>query len=183
MYSSNHYYNKSFYAHLTRLHLYTLLAVTPILFVGCASVNIQSNVKADAKPAFRRILVVSRLSRVSPDYLPKFQTVFPTGYQVCTVSTSPISFETPEEAIQQQVQACTSEAVLTLDFNRNFTSGDGKYISSYNELYMEMTSVATGKPFWKAIVTTGGDTEVPPRQIINQLLKDRVIDGKLSDVN
>lgn len=160
-----------------------LLAAIPILLLDCVSVNIQSNVKADAKPAFRRILVVSRLSRVSPAYLPKFQTAFPIGYQVCTVSTSPISFETPEEAIQKQIQACTSEVVLTLDFNRNFTEGFGRYISSYNELYMEMTSVATGKPFWKAIITTGGDNEVPPREIINQLRKDGIIEGALPDVD
>jgi hypothetical protein len=160
-----------------------LLTIVCLLVNGCVSVSIQSNVKADARPVFRRILVVSRLSTVSPTYLPKFQTAFPAGYQVCTVSTSPISFETADEAIQKQVQACSSDVILTLDFNRNFTSGGGKYISSYNELYMEMTNVATGKPFWKAIVTTGGDNEVPPRQIINQLQKDGVLEGVLPEAD
>lgn len=99
------------------------------------------------------------------------------------MSTSPISFETPEEAVQQQTQACSSEVTLTIDFNRNYTSGGGKYISSYNELYLEMASLETGQPFWKAIVTTGGSNEVPPRQIVNQLQKDGILNGDVPDPN
>ncbi|MFD2935591.1 hypothetical protein [Spirosoma flavum] len=134
-------------------------------------------------PEFRRILVVSRLPTVKQTYLPTFQTAFPAGYQVCTVSNSPISFDSPEEAIENQRQTCKSEVLLTIDLNRNYTSGNGRYISSYNELYLEMTSLATGKPFWKAIVTTGGSNEVPPRQIVSQLIKDGIIVGSIPPDN
>ncbi|GAB4006918.1 hypothetical protein EXU85_30470 [Spirosoma sp. KCTC 42546] len=147
------------------------------ILTGCITANFQSNVKADAKPEFRRILIVSKLSNVSQTYLPTFQTAFPAGYQVCTVSSSPIAFESPEESIEKQRQTCQSEVILTIDFNRNYTTGSGKYISSYNELLLEMTDLTTGKPFWKALVTTGGSSEVPPRQIVNQLIKDGIIEG------
>lgn len=151
--------------------------------MGCVPALIQSNVKADDKPEFKRILVVSRLSTVKPTYLAAFQTAFPAGYQVCTVSNSPISFDSPDESIRKQQQTCQSEVMLTIDFNRNYTSGYGRYISSNNELYLEMSSLSTGKPFWKAIVTTNGGTEVPPRQIVNQLVKDGVIEGLVRAAN
>lgn len=150
-----------------------------INLASCITANIQSNVKADAKPEFRRILVVSRLPKTHATYLPTFQTAFPAGYQVCTVSNSPISFESPEEAIDRQRQTCQSEVMLTIDFNRNYTAGSGRYITSYNELYLEMTNLATGKPFWKAIITTGGSNEVPPRNIVSQLIKDGIIEGSI----
>lgn len=146
---------------------------------GCVSVNIQSNAKADAKPAFRRILIESRLPRMKPTYLPTFQTAFPAGYQVCVVSNSPISFDNPQEAIDKQRQACQSEVLLTIDFNRNYTSGYGNYISASNELYLEMKNLATGKPFWKAVVTTSGSNEVPPNRIVNKLIEDGVIQSSL----
>ena len=150
-------------------HLFTL--------TGCMNVSIQSNVKPDEKPAFRRILVVSNLPNMVPAYLPRFQTAFPTGYQVCTVSNSSIDFDSPEEAIEKKRQTCQSEVCLSIDFNRNYTSGYGRYISSNNELLLVMTNLATNKPFWKAIVTTGSVNEVPPRQIVNQLIKDGIISG------
>ncbi|GAB2559395.1 hypothetical protein [Spirosoma areae] len=146
---------------------------------GCIAVNFQSNVKADATPEFRRILIESRLPTVKPTYLPTFQTAFPAGYQVCTVSNSPISFDNPEQTIEKQRQTCQSEVLLTIDFNRNYTSGYGKYIASTNELYLEMKNLATGQPFWKAIVTTSGDNEVPPREIVNQLIKDGILESQL----
>lgn len=149
---------------------------------GCMAVTIQSNMKANARPEFRRILIVSRLSNLTATYLPSFQTAFPVGYQVCTVSNSPISFDDPAEAIEKQRNSCQSEVMLTIDFSRNYTSGTGKYAVSYDELYMEMTSFATGKPFWKAIVTAGG-AEVPPRKIVDQLIKDGVLETGISPVN
>lgn len=162
----------------TRSFTHKLLVICQLVtMTGCMNVSIQSNVKPDEKPEFRRILVVSNLPNMVPTYLPRFQTAFPTGYQVCTVSNSSIDFDTPEEAIDKKRQACQSEVSLSIDFNRNYTSGYGKYISSNNELLLVMTNLATNKPFWKAIVTTGGDNEVAPRQIVNQLIKDGIISG------
>ena len=152
-----------------------LLLSVLVTLTGCVTATIQSNVRSDAKPAFRRILVVSRLPTVKEAYLPTFQTAFPAGYQVCTVSNSPISFDSPEESIEKQRQTCRSEVLLTIDFSRSYTSGWGRSISSTNEVYMEMTNLATGKAFWKAIVTAGY-TDVSPRLIVNQLIKDGVIE-------
>ena len=145
---------------------------------GCFRASFQSNTNPDAKPAFSRILIVSKISQVSPTYLPTLQTAFPAGYQVCTLSIGPLSFDTPEEAIERQRQACNSEVILSIDFNRSYTSGSGKSIASYNEIYMELSTLKTNKPFWKAIVTTGGSNEISPRQLVNQLLKDGIIEGE-----
>ena len=146
---------------------------------GCITARFQSNIQANDVPEFHRILVVSRLPKTTATYLPGFQTAFPNGYQVCTLSNSPISFEKPEQAIQQQRQECQSEVMLTIDFNRNYTTGYGHYISATNEILMEMTNLTTGKPFWKAIVTTNGSNEVPPRQIVSQLIKDGIVESSL----
>lgn len=162
----------------TRPFTHKLLVICQLVtLTGCMNVSIQSNVKPDEKPEFRRILVVSNLPNMAPTYLARFQTAFPTGYQVCTVSNSSIDFDSPEEAIDKKRQACQSEVSLSIDFNRNYTSGYGKYISSNNELLLVMTNLATNKPFWKAIVTTGGANEVPPREIVQQLIKDGIIGG------
>ncbi len=149
-----------------------------VCLTGCVTATFQTNVKTDATPAFKRILIVSRLPTTKPDYLASLQTAFPPGYQVCTVANSPISFETAEEAIEKQRQACQSEVVLTIDFNRSYTSGSGRYISSNNELLLEMKSLATGIPFWKALVTTGlSDNEILPRELVTRLIKDGIIQG------
>lgn len=150
-----------------------------ISLTGCTTVHIQTNVKPADKPEFRRILVVSNLPQMVPTYLARFQTAFPSGYQVCTVSNSPIDFDGPEEAIEKQQQTCQSEVLLTIDFSRNYTSGYGKYITSNNELLLVMTNLATNKPFWKAIVTTGSSSEVPPSDIVQQLIKDGIIGGSV----
>ncbi|WP_461041290.1 hypothetical protein [Spirosoma harenae] len=144
---------------------------------SCYTARIVSNVKADARPEFRRILIVSKLPNVRPDYLPIFQTAFPPGYQVCVVSNSPLSFDDPEQAIEKQRQTCQSEIQLTIDINRNYTSGTGRYISANNELYLEMKNLATGQPFWKALATTSGTSEVAPREVVNQLIKDGIIES------
>lgn len=53
--------------------LQMLVISVVVSLTGCVSVNIQSNAKADAKPAFRRILIESRLPKMKPTYLPTFQ--------------------------------------------------------------------------------------------------------------
>ncbi|WP_461088912.1 hypothetical protein [Spirosoma gilvum] len=155
-----------------------LISSLLISLTGCVTATIQSNVKADAKPEFKRILIVSRLPKTNPTYLASLQTAFPAGYQVCTVSNSPISFESAEEAIEKQRQTCQSEVVLTIDFNRSYTSGSGRYISSNNELLLEMKSLTTGIPFWKALVTTSlSNNEIVPRELVTKLINDGIIQG------
>ncbi|WP_018618481.1 hypothetical protein [Spirosoma luteum] len=153
------------------------------MLAGCVSVNIQSNIKKEAQPEFSRILVESRLSQVGPTYLSSFQTSFPAGYQVCVVSNSVISFDSPEEAVEKQRQACQSEVVLTIDFKRNSVSASGKYAYSSNELYVEMRNLATGQPFWKAVVTTSGSVEVPASKIVSKLIDDGIVEARLPNNN
>ncbi len=162
----------------TVVHTILMIGLLTTL-TGCVTARFQSNIKANDVPEFHRILVVSRLPKTTETYLPSFQTAFPSGYQVCTLSNGPISFDSPEQAIQQQRQECQSEVMLTIDFSRNYTTGYGNYMSANNEILMEMTNLATGKPFWKAIVTTGGSNEVHPRLIVSQLIKDGIVEGSL----
>ena len=157
---------------------YSFLVITGLL-TGCVAVNIQSNVQPEAKPDFQRILIVSKLPVQGVDYLARFQTAFPPTYQVCSVADSPIAFETSEQLIQRQQETCKSEVLLTLQFSRNYTSGGGKGIASFNEVYAEMSSLASGKAFWKAIINTSGSNEIPPQKIVNQLIKDGVIVGTI----
>lgn len=155
---------------------YSFLVITGLL-TGCVAVNIQSNVRSEEKPDFQRILIVSKLPVQRASYLAKFQTAFPPTYQVCSVANSPITFETSDELIKRQQEACKSEVLLTLEFGRNYTSGGGQVTASFNEIHLEMSSLASGKAFWKAIVTTSGSNEIPPQKIVNQLINDGVIAG------
>ena len=149
------------------------------LAVGCVAVNIQSNTKTEATPEFHRILIESRLPETGQAYLSQFSKAFPAGYQVCTVSNSPTSFERPTDAIEKQRQACQSEVLLTIDFYRNYTSGGGKYIYSTNELLLEMKNLSNGQSFWKALVKTSGSNEVPPNRIVSKLIDDGIIEAPL----
>lgn len=154
-----------------------------VLLTGCRTIlDIQSNVRVVDKPPFERILIVSRLPNVEPGYATTFVGEFPSQYTVCSVDISPIAFETPEELIDRQIKECNSQVMLTLDLNRNFSRGSGKYIAGYNNIYLEMTNLATGKPFWKAIVLSG-ITELRPREIVRQLIKDGVLSGKVPTSN
>ena len=154
------------------------ISLTSIL-AGCVSVNIQSNVKTEATPEFHRILIESRLPEASNAYLNQFLTAFPASYQVCTVLNNPTSFESPADAIEKQRQTCQSEVILTIDFYRNYTSGGGKYITTTNELLLEMKNLANGQPFWKALVKTSGSNEVPPNRIVSKLIDDGIIEAQL----
>jgi hypothetical protein len=153
------------------------------ILTGCVAVNIQSNIKTEATPEFHRILIESRLPETGHAYLPQFLKAFPAGYQICTVSTSPTSFEKPADAIEKQRQACQSEVLLTIDFYRNYTSGNGKYISTTNELLLELKNLANGQSFWKALVTTSGSNEVPPSKIVSKLIDDGIIEAQLPGNN
>ncbi|ADB36111.1 hypothetical protein [Spirosoma linguale] len=159
---------------------YSAFAISFLMtLTSCSNVYIQSNVNRDERTDFTRILVVSNLTRANPAYLASFQTAFPQGYQVCSVSNSPLSFDSPQEAIQKQQQTCQSEVMLTIDFSRNYLSGYGKYISSNDELLLQLVNISNGKPFWKAVVTTSGSNEVSANQVVNQLIKDGIIKGNL----
>ncbi|UHG90500.1 MULTISPECIES: hypothetical protein [Spirosoma] len=118
--------------------------------------------------------------RKAPDsYAQGFVHAFPAGYQVCTVALSPLSFDNPNETIRKQVEACQSEVILTLELSK--TGSIDRYHSSDYEYNAEMTSVATGQPFWKAIISANPNLgeQLSPRSVVKRLLNDHILDGKL----
>ncbi|WP_338871830.1 hypothetical protein WBJ53_26425 [Spirosoma sp. SC4-14] len=147
------------------------------LLTGC--VRIQSNTKADAVPAFRRILVVTKMRNASDSYVQELAQSFPANYEVCTVALSPLSFDNPDETIRKQAAACRSDVILTLELSKT------GHISRYNRFdyayNAEMTSASTGEPFWKAIISVDPryGAKIPPRSLVKRLLTDHIIDGKL----
>ncbi|QIP12435.1 hypothetical protein G8759_07245 [Spirosoma aureum] len=149
------------------------------LLAGC--VTIQSNIKSDAIPTFKRILVVTKLRKAPESYVQGFVKSFPVTYEVCTVALSPLSFDNPDEAVRKQAEACQSDVILTLELSK--TGHSSRYNSVPYEYNAEMSSVATGQPFWKAIISsnpTYGE-RVPPRSVVKRLLKDHIIEGKLPE--
>jgi hypothetical protein len=166
--------------HITmRLQLPVYLILL-MLLTGCTTIpTMQSNVRVADKPPFERILVVSRLPNVPPGYASTFVGAFPSQYTICSVDVSPIDFETPEELINRKLSECDSQVMLTLNFNQNFSRGTGSGIAGYNNIYLEMTNVTTGKPFWKAIILST-TTAFSPGKIVQRLISDGVLSGKLA---
>jgi hypothetical protein len=169
--------------HSTMKFLTVLIILTAYCLTGCVTANFQSNVKPEAKPDFKRILVAAYLPSSRPEYLNELKAAFPAGYQVCVVSVTPLSFDDPQELIQQQRQTCQSDVMLKIDFDRNFTTGSGKYIDSHSQFYAEMIDLATNKPFWKAIITTTTNSrEVSARELVQKLQQDDIIKGKIPNI-
>jgi hypothetical protein len=169
--------------HSTMKFLATLFALATIFLTGCVTAYFQSNVKPEAKPDFKRILVATYLPLSRPEYLNELKAAFPAGYQVCAVSVTPLSFDDPKETIQKQQQTCQSDVMLTLDFDRSFTTGSGKYIDSHSQFFAEMIDLATNKPFWKAIITTTTSSqEVSARELVQKLQQDDIIKGKIPTI-
>ncbi|GAB2516258.1 hypothetical protein [Spirosoma aerophilum] len=145
---------------------------------GC--VTIQSNIKSDAVPTFQRVLIVTKMRNAPDSYVRTYASSFPAGYEVCTLAISPLSFDNPDDAIRKQTEACHSDVILTLELVKS-----GHYVyrgaSRPYEFNAEMTSVATGQPFWKAIIASDQNygEQVPARSVIKRLLSDHIIEGKL----
>lgn len=158
----------------------TLVTVTLMgLLTSC--VRIQSNTKSEAVPAFKRILVVTKMRDTPDSYAQSFSRAFPTGYSVCTLALSPLSFDKPEEEIRKKAESCQSDVILTLTLTQSGVST--RYYAVPYEFNAEMTSVATEQPFWKAIISSApiNGERVSPRSVVKRLLNDGIIEGKLPD--
>jgi hypothetical protein len=149
---------------------------------GC--VTIQSNIKSDAVPTFQRVLIVSKMRNAPDSYVRTFAGAFPANYEICTLAISPLSFDSPEDAIRKQAEACHSDVILTLELVK---SGYYVYRGSSHpyEFNADMKSVATGQSFWKAIIASNQNygEQVPARSIVKRLLDDHIIDGKMPAMN
>ena len=163
-----------------------LALIIIVSLTGC--VSIRSNVKSDAVPSnFRRVLIVTKLRKAPDSYVQQIARLFPAGYEVCTLALSPLSFDKPEDAIRKQAEDCRSEVILILELvnSGQYGSGSMRYGSRYSrfpfEFNAEMQSVATGQPFWKAIISSDPSVgeQVPPGSIIKRLQQDHVIEGKI----
>ncbi|QKZ15276.1 hypothetical protein [Spirosoma sp. KUDC1026] len=169
--------------HSAMKSLAILTTFCALCLTSCVTAYFQSNVKPEAKPDFKRILVVTYLPLSRPEYMNELKAAFPTGYQVCAVSVTPLSFDDPKETIQKQQQTCQSDVMLTLDFDRSFTTGSGKSIDSHSQFYAEMIDLSTNKPFWKAIITTTTSSqEVSARELVKKLQEDDIIKGKIPTI-
>jgi hypothetical protein len=115
---------------------------------------------------------VTQLPTIPPD-LPDFLRVFPEQYEVCVADAGTLALAPPDSIIGNQVRICRCEVILTMKFNRNYTSGWGDNISSVNEYLLEMKEIRTGQSFWKAVVTN----RPMPSQIVNRLRVDGIIEG------
>jgi hypothetical protein len=121
------------------------------------------------------------MRKASDSYAQSFTRAFPAGYSVCTLALSPLSFDNPGEAIRKKAESCQSDVILTLELIQSGNSGN--HTSVPYEYNAEMTAVATGQPFWKAVISAepayGG--KVPPRSLVKRLRNDGIIEGKLPD--
>lgn len=155
------------------------LLCLPFLLNGCVTVNIDSNINYDVMPRFGRVLVISRVDRDDRQYLYEFERAFPLEYEVCAISVNKLAFGSPDSLIQERARQCRSEVMLTLELNRTYTSGGGKYIDTNQEVFLEMSTLPDRKPFWKGVARTDGSVFIPPRRIVRKLYEDRLIDGKI----
>ncbi|CAN5399855.1 hypothetical protein BH09BAC4_BH09BAC4_50010 [soil metagenome] len=151
---------------------------------GC--VTVQSSIKSDAIPTFQRVLIVTKMRNAPDSYVRQFARTFPAGYEVCTLALSPLSFDNPDVAIKKQLDECHSDVILTIELVQAGHAGRYRNYSSYPYQYnAEMQSVATGQPFWKAIISsnpTYGE-QVPPGSVIKRLLADHIIAGKIPTIS
>ncbi|WP_420150292.1 hypothetical protein [Spirosoma sp.] len=152
--------------------------------MGCVSV--QSTIKSDAVPSFQRVLIVTKMRNAPADsdsYVRQLARLFPAGYETCTLALTPLSFDSPDDAIRKQAEACNSEVILTLELvQRGYAT---RYSSSPYQYNAEMRSVTTGQPFWKAVFSTDPryGSKVPPRSLVKRLIADHIIAGPIPSPN
>lgn len=149
------------------------------LLTGCTT--LRTNVRPDQIPDFSRVLVVSRLDNVRPDYVHEYVKAFPPAYQVCTLTANKLSFGDPEEAIRRQAESCRSEVILTLELSRTDVQGNGRYSRTVNDYYAHMRAVNAAEPFWKGLIVNPyarnprNRDYIDPLPVVNRLKKDGIL--------
>ncbi len=151
-----------------------------LLLTACTT--FKSNVDPSAVPEFSRILVVSRLPVNSHKLLSDFTSVFPPQYSVCALGINKLGFGKPDSLIQQKIRECHSDVVLTVTLQENYGPVPTRYGYAYSvsPMFFEMTSVATGKSFWKA---SYAHHTLYPRKVAKQLRADGIISGNIPVLN
>lgn len=147
---------------------------------GC--LRIQTNIDGPSPP-FERILIVSKLTRTSPNYLDAYTRLFPAGYSVCTVDAGPLAFGNPDSLIRQKGRDCKSEVVLTLNAGQNYQGRNGKYACNLTDVLLELATFSDRKPFWKGLTSISALSvdAFYPGQVIRRLKQDHIISGNIPD--
>ncbi|CCH03405.1 hypothetical protein FAES_5406 [Fibrella aestuarina BUZ 2] len=155
----------------------TLLLLT--ICLGCATTRFNTNTDRGTLPEFSRILVVSKVPLQKRDYIFQYLTAFPIEYEVCAIEASVLAFGNPDSLVREKIKQCDSQVMLTIQPYNDFVSGTGKYATGYSEFLVEMTDLATNKPFWKSIAVTAGGSWPNVGETVRQLRRDGVITGSL----
>lgn len=157
-----------------------------LVCVSCTptTVFMNTNVDRSTMPDFQRILVVSKLSVVKPDYLTDYIRHFPEQYQVCVVNAGPLALSNPDSLIADQQRTCQSEVMLTIQPYRTYTvDGVGDDVDTVTEFLLAMSDATTQKTFWKGIARRTTVRQGPAAMaVLQQLRTDGVIRGQIRDV-
>ncbi|MBO0950243.1 hypothetical protein [Fibrella forsythiae] len=150
------------------------------LFVSllASCVSFQSNING-TPPDFTRILVVSKLTRTSPNYMAQYVRAFPKNYAVCTVDAGPLAFGNIDSLIRAKSKECNSEVILTLNVGQSGLISQGKYAASVNDVVLEMQTLPDHTPFWKGLTSIQSFRQdaLDPRVVVRKLKEDNIISG------
>jgi hypothetical protein len=144
-----------------------------VSLTGC--MNYRSSVDARAVPQSTSVLVVSRLPVTPPKTAAEFSLAFSQPYKVCVINTGLLTFANADSLIRQTALNCKSEVVLTVDYQTMYPTKQGRRLTKARELYLEMTRLSDGKPFWKAVSLGRGSLD--PSDVAALLQKDGIIKG------
>lgn len=149
-----------------------------LLLTGCLPFH---TTRSGAPPPFSRVLVVSKLTRITPAYLTAWQRAFPGEYTVCAVDAGPMSFGNPDSLVQQQIQQCKPDVLLTVSVLQNNQGQVGRYSYNQNDVLLELVTLPDRRAFWKGVLTTPATSRnaVDPFRVVEQLKRDGVIAGTL----
>ncbi|RYF53027.1 MAG: hypothetical protein EOO39_41345, partial [Cytophagaceae bacterium] len=106
------------------------------LLTGCVANRIQTSTD-DPIPVFTRVLIVSKITHTSPNYLDQYLNLFPKNYEVCTVDIGPLAFGSADSLVREKIRQCNSQVVLTLNTGQNYQGGSGKTAYNANDMLLE----------------------------------------------
>jgi hypothetical protein len=154
------------------------LLLVALLISSCRPLLTSKN---GTPPPFKRVLVVSKLTRISKDYLPQFAITFPTSYTICTVDAGTLSFGDPDSLVRQMAEKCDVDAVLTLSQGKDNGIRRGIFFyRNVHDIVLEMATYPGGKPFWKGLshARVYEINPISPQKVVRRLYDEDIIQGK-----
>ncbi len=159
----------------------SILFALTLLTIATGCVRVRSNVKDNATPPFKRILVVTKTEQPSDAFTNQFLKAFPANYEVCTIGLKQLPFENHEEAIRKQADLCNSDAILTIETVYRLNPWSFRDDARTNTFTGEMRLRGSNQPFWKSAISANWlyGENFPARSVVRQLLKDGILTGEL----